>query len=302
VKVDAYPNRTFHGTVEKISPVATVQQSVTMFPVFIRIDNRDGALMPGMNSDVSILVEQRDNVLAVPNDAVRSPRDARAAAKALGLDPVAVMSQLTGGRSDSAGKTGTAAVSVSQGQCDSIQKIIAANPAAQKKLTDLRQQMMNGGDRAALAPQMKAVYDGLHIDAASARACAQLRRQSAGGTGLNTAEGETPNNGANKPRPGLVFLAQNGTFVPKILSLGVGNYDVTQVLSGLAEGDKVALINAAMLQQARQDMQARIQSRMGLPGVNQQTNTKAPGAGGQGGQGQKQAPTPPPAAPRPGTP
>jgi HlyD family secretion protein len=302
VKVDAYPNRTFHGTVEKISPVATVQQSVTMFPVFIRIDNRDGALMPGMNSDVSILVEQRDNVLAVPNDAVRSPRDARAAAKALGLDPVAVMSQLTGGRSDSAGKTGTAAVSVSQGQCDSIQKIIAANPAAQKKLADLRQQMMNGGDRAALAPQMKAVYDSLHIDAASARACAQLRRQSAGGTGLNTAEGETPNNGANKPRPGLVFLAQNGTFVPKILSLGVGNYDVTQVLSGLAEGDKVALINAAMLQQARQDMQARIQSRMGLPGVNQQTNTKAPGAGGQGGQGQKQAPTPPPAAPRPGTP
>ena len=52
VKVDAYPNRAFQGTVEKISPQATVQQSVTMFPVFIRLDNRDGALMPGMNSDV----------------------------------------------------------------------------------------------------------------------------------------------------------------------------------------------------------------------------------------------------------
>ena len=155
------------------------------------------------------------------------------------------------------------------------------------------------------------MYDSLHIDPASARACAQLRRPSAGGTGLTTADGETPNNSTSKPRPGLVFLAQNGTFVPKILSLGVGNYDVTQVLSGLAEGDKVALINAAMLQQARQDMQARIQSRMGLPGVNQQNNTKAPGAGGQGGQGGGQRPgaaTPtappaaPPAAPRPGTP
>jgi hypothetical protein len=64
-----------------------------------------------------------------------------------------------------------------------------------------------------------------------------------------------------------------------------------------------------MLQQARSDMQARIQSRMGLPGVNQQTNTKG---GGQGANGQKTAtpaPAPPPAAspptstaPRPGTP
>ena len=35
VRVDAYPNRVFQGTVEKIAPQATVQQSVTMFPVFI---------------------------------------------------------------------------------------------------------------------------------------------------------------------------------------------------------------------------------------------------------------------------
>src|SRR4029453_4993803 len=75
VTVDAYPGRTFRGVVEKIEPRATVQQSVTMFPVLIRIDNRDGALMPGMNSDVSILVDERDNVLAVPVDAVRSLRE-----------------------------------------------------------------------------------------------------------------------------------------------------------------------------------------------------------------------------------
>ena len=101
--------------------------------------------------------------------------------------------------------------------------------------------------------------------------------------------------------------------MPKVLSLGVGNYDVTQVLSGLAEGDQVALINAAMLQQARSDMQARIQSRMGLPGVNQQTPTKT-GGQGAGGSGPARPATPPPprrpprpapptaTAPRPGTP
>ena len=153
IKVDAYPNRTFHGTVQKISPQATVQQSVTMFPVFIKIDNQDGALMPGMNSDVSILVEQQDNALAVPNDAVRSPRDARAAAQALGLDVNAVMASLGGGRrnGDSAGSS--AAVSVSQPQCDSINAVLAAHPAAQKQMKTLRDSMMAGGDRAALGAQ-----------------------------------------------------------------------------------------------------------------------------------------------------
>jgi len=312
IKVDAYPNRTFHGTVQKISPQATVQQSVTMFPVFIKIDNQDGALMPGMNSDVAILVEQRDNVLAVPNDAVRSPRDARAAAKALGLDPTVVMAALGGGRrnGDSAGSTAT--VSVSQKQCDSVAAVLAAHPEAQKKMQALRDSMQGGGDRQALFAQMRAVYQELHLDAGAARACAQLRRTSAGGTALTMAGGEEVNPGNTKPRPGLVFIAQNGTFVPKVLTLGVGNYDVTQVISGLAEGDQVALINAAMLQQARQDLQARIQSRMGLPGVNAQTNTKTGGQGG--GQGGQKGATPPasstptqaaPAAapaPRPGAP
>ncbi len=98
VKVDAYPNRSFRGVVEKIAPQATVQQSVTMFPVLIRLDNRDGALMPGMNTDVSILVEQQDNVIAVPNDAVRSMRDAATAATALGLDATKVSASLASQR------------------------------------------------------------------------------------------------------------------------------------------------------------------------------------------------------------
>jgi len=289
VKVDAYPNRTFHGVVEKISPQATVQQSVTMFPVFIRLDNKDGALMPGMNSDVAILVEQRDNVLAVPNDAVRSMKDLMAAARALKLDPAAVRAALGGGAGAGAGGA-PPSVSVSETQCDSVQAVVAKHPWAQKKLQDLRQQMMSGGDRAQLFPQMKAVYDSLHIDAGVARACAQLRRSSAGGTQMAAGGMDETPSGNTRPRPGLVFVAQNGTFVPKVLTLGVGNYDVTQVLGGLQEGDKVALINAAMLQQARAERQAMINSRMGLPGVSQQqTGGQQQRGAGQGGQGGAQS-------------
>ena len=274
VKVDAYPNRTFRGTVEKIAPQATVQQSVTMFPVLIRLDNRDGALMPGMNTDVSILVEQQDNVLAVPNDAVRSPRDAATAATALGLDPQKVSATLAsqrGGGSAGAGDSSMAAVSVTQPQCDSVQTALAAHPGSRAALVKYRQQMRTDSASARKArASTKATVDSLHLDPAVMRACMQLQRASAGGSALSMGNSdETPAPGNTKPHPGLVFVATNGTFEPRLTMLGVGNYDVTQVLSGLNEGDNVALINAAMLQQARMKMQQRIQSRMGLPGVNQ---------------------------------
>lgn len=288
VKVDAYPNRTFTGTVEKIAPQATVQQSVTMFPVMIRLDNRDGALMPGMNTDVSILVEHADNVLAIPNDAVRSMRDAATAATALGLDPAKVRASLASQRGGGGGAAGGApAVTVSQSQCDSVQKVLASHPASQAALTKLRQQMRTDTAHAAqLRASMKATTDSLHLDAGVLRGCMQLRRSSAGGSTFAMGSGdETAAPGNTRPHSGLVFVAANGTFEPRMAMLGVGNYDVTQVLSGLNEGDNVALINAAMLQQQRAQQQQRIQSRMGLPGVNQSGGGAAGGgrAGGAGG-------------------
>ncbi|MEP6866856.1 MAG: hypothetical protein ABJE66_39960, partial [Deltaproteobacteria bacterium] len=109
---------------------------------------------------------------------------------------------------------------------------------------------------------------------------------------------ETPVAGNTKPHAGLVFVAANGTFEPRMAMLGVGNYDVTQVLSGLNEGDNVALINAAMLQQNRLQLQQRIQSRMALPGVNQ-TTTGAQGGGRAGAGAAGGARATPPAGSRP---
>ncbi|HKV51672.1 MAG TPA: hypothetical protein VJO52_10770, partial [Gemmatimonadaceae bacterium] len=82
---------------------------------------------------------------------------------------------------------------------------------------------------------------------------------------------------------GLVFLAQNGTFVPRVISLGVANYDVTEVRSGLAEGDQVALVTTAMLLQAQTARQQRIKNFTSLPGMNSQQNTTRAGAKARGG-------------------
>jgi len=107
VTVDAFPDRPFIGTVEKIEPQATIQQSVTMFPVLISIDNIARLLMPGMNGEVSIEVERRENVLAIPNDAVRSMNEVAAVAPLLGLDPDSVRAELRnqgGGRNKDASR------------------------------------------------------------------------------------------------------------------------------------------------------------------------------------------------------
>ncbi|MEP6744349.1 MAG: efflux RND transporter periplasmic adaptor subunit, partial [Gemmatimonadota bacterium] len=94
VTVDAYPNRPFEGTVAKIEPQAETSQNVTMFPVIVRIANREGLLRPGMNAEVEIHVGERKNVLAVSNSALRTQRDVASAASVLGLDPADVERQL----------------------------------------------------------------------------------------------------------------------------------------------------------------------------------------------------------------
>jgi HlyD family secretion protein len=103
VTVDAYPQRPFTGTVLKIEPQAQTEQNVTMFPVLVRIDNKEGLLRPGMNAEVEVHVGRRDSVLAVPNAALRTTRDVSSAAQVLGLSPDAVQKQLAAAQPASAG-------------------------------------------------------------------------------------------------------------------------------------------------------------------------------------------------------
>jgi len=105
VTVDAYPTKVFHGVVDKVSSQAVTVQSVTMFPVIIRLDNSSQLLKPGMNSDVSILVEQRANALVIPNDAIGTAQDLMQAAVALGVNTDSVR-QLVASRGSGGGPRG----------------------------------------------------------------------------------------------------------------------------------------------------------------------------------------------------
>ncbi len=94
ITVDAFPNRPFEGTVLKVEPQAQTEQNVTVFPVLVRIQNQEGLLRPGMNTEVEIHIGSREGVAAVPNAALRTQRDVASAAQVLGLSTEEVQRQL----------------------------------------------------------------------------------------------------------------------------------------------------------------------------------------------------------------
>jgi HlyD family secretion protein len=69
--VDAYPGRTFTGTVTSIREAPINVQNVITYDAVIGVSNPDLTLFPGMTANVKVLVSQRPNALKVPNAALR---------------------------------------------------------------------------------------------------------------------------------------------------------------------------------------------------------------------------------------
>jgi HlyD family secretion protein len=75
--VDAFPSRTFTGTVRQVRNAATANQSVVSYATIIDVVNEDLKLKPGMTANVSIVVQHKPNLLRIENGAlrVRMPQD-----------------------------------------------------------------------------------------------------------------------------------------------------------------------------------------------------------------------------------
>ena len=69
--VDAFSGRLFHGKVVQVRNAPITVQNVVTYDTVIGVDNSDLKLKPGMTSNISIIIEQRDRVLQIPNAALR---------------------------------------------------------------------------------------------------------------------------------------------------------------------------------------------------------------------------------------
>ncbi len=274
VRVEAFPDRVFTGSVNKIEPQAVVEQNVTMFPVIVDLDNRAGLLRPGMNAEVEIEVDERPNVLTVPNNAVVEPQQFAAAATVLGLDPESLdfdMRSAFGGFRG--GRGGRQDAGAGQGGDGSPASAVAGRPEG--TVDGAGRQGGAGGFTAdsatrARMQEIRARVASGEITQDSARA---LFRASGGGVGARgarrtgDASGAAPSGqGRREGRPAVAFvLTADGSFAPRAVRLGLSDWDQTEITQGLEEGDQVALIGAAQLQARQQEFLNRVRSRAGGP-------------------------------------
>jgi HlyD family secretion protein len=268
VTVDAYPQRPFEGTVEKVEPQAVVQQSVTMFPVLVSLSNEDGLLLPGMNGEVTMMIDRRDDVLAVPVDALRSSREVIAVASALSMNPDSVRAQIGRARE-------VLMASAGRGTGDSARAGAWRRGAGGQAGGDTSRATRGRGRRPGANGTGGFARGGAGSGAAGAAVTA------AGGAASGIASGGMSRNG------GQVAIVKTAKGLePRLVRAGLSNYDYVQVLSGLEEGDQVVMLASVELQQQRAETQDRIRQRVGgVPGLQSNTGTRTGGAGGAAGGG-----------------
>ena len=259
VNVDAYPNHPFQGTVAKILPQGQVVQNVTMFPVLIAVSNPAHLLRPGMNTEVRIPTGQRQGVLAVPNAALRTPRDVGSAAGLLGLDSLTVAQQLAAAQAaDSAGRAGRDTAAAGEGAAG------------------------GGGAQTVTLPNGRTVT--LPPGVTPEQFQAVLKRMRSGGEPTAADRGLLGNVFGRAPRPKfrqqrqsrnnpnyVVFALRDGKLMVAPIKTGLTDQDYIEVTSGLTERDTVLVLPSASLVQAQQQFKQRFQNVTGggLPGLRQ---------------------------------
>jgi len=69
--VDAYPDEPFRGQVTQVRNAPTTVQNVVTYDVIVTVANPDLKLKPGMSANISFVVDRRNNVLRIPEIALR---------------------------------------------------------------------------------------------------------------------------------------------------------------------------------------------------------------------------------------
>jgi HlyD family secretion protein len=85
--VDAFPVDTFQGTVQQIRLEPTTTNSVVKYTVIIEVENKNMKLLPGMTANISIVVDERKDVLMVPSLALSFTPPAENMAEIIAAQP-----------------------------------------------------------------------------------------------------------------------------------------------------------------------------------------------------------------------
>ena len=260
VNVAAYPTRSFEGAVLKVEPQASPQQNVTMFPVLIDLDNREGLLKPGMNAEVELVVADRTDVLTIPNAALRTEADVYVAGGVVGLSEEQVREML-------AASTLPPRPGASEG--GAARDAGGMSEEDQQMLRSIMTKRRNGEE---LTEEEQAF---------SRKMMQQFARRGGGGPGrggpgAGRGRGGGPRGGppggggfdAQRSRSSsidsqfggdfIVYALRNDQPVAVRVRTGVTDLDRTEIVVGLTEEDEVLILPSASLIQSQEYFQQRM--------------------------------------------
>ncbi len=327
ITVEAYPSRRFTGQVIKIEPQAVLSQQVTTFPVLTRIDNADGLLLPGMNADVEVIIHRRPQVLAVPNEAVKSMGDAGQVAGLLGLpfdranlaaaSPTgagAVGGEATAqegrrgrpGDGSGAGRGRAGQGAAGEGKTpdqedDGAQATDgAAGEAADGTEGAEGEAELNDGDidftkLRGMSTEEREEYMATFTEDAQKRFRDSMRARFSGGGGGGgrsggggrggAPSGGAPGGGGDADAPAgnttgmdafgigrreqaVVFvMTADGQMTARQITIGVQDWEYTEVIGGLQDGDEVVILPSTSLLMSQQAMRDRFSRFSRIPGT-----------------------------------
>ena len=253
VTVAAYPNRNFNGSVEKIEPLAVVEQNVTMFSVLILLDNPDSLLLPGMNAEVEIKIAEELQAPSVPMAALRTLDDIQATADMLNwpfgnLEDAVMKERANGGEAAPADLTAR------------------AGPQSRES----SRQQNRTGQRPPLTAQQRD---------AMRRAMAEARRNQPRQVGRPWSGGARPGGGPSgrfsRQQGDYDFSAEYWVLVmrdygpePAWIRTGLSDFEYSVVLTGLKENEQVLLLPSTGLYESQSNLRNWMRRRSGgLPGI-----------------------------------
>jgi HlyD family secretion protein len=281
IVADAFPDDSFYGEVIRIAPLGKTQQNVTTFNVVILVKNIGGKLKAGMSASVDIEIFRRQNVVLVPNEALKDPRSEQGRAL--------LASMKTEGTQKDQGEQGK---SIAQQEVQQESK--EAKPEKELSMEELRQKMQTASpeERQKLRAQMRERFEKMSPEERQ-RMFAQFQQRMGGSQGgqpggsggmmifrggTGGAEGaggeggsrtrrqsQVSNTGEVKER--IVMVKQGEEFVPKLVKIGPSNFDYSEVLDGLNDGDEIQITTISRAKLAAEQMTERMRSMGGLGGM-----------------------------------
>jgi HlyD family secretion protein len=234
--VDAFPDRQFEGRVSQVRQQGASEQGVVSYTVVVEADNPGRSLLPGMTANAEIVLEERDNVLRLPNTALRfRPADPQIAAQGQAM---AAETQNRGGqtargeRGGQGGQGGGRARGVAQ-----LAETLELNEQQQQQAREAFQNATaslprgggeGGGDRRAAMRQIReqVIRD---LEPSFTPRQRELLAQMRAGAGPRR----------EVRQEAVVWVLRNGKPAPAQVVIGVADNGHTLLHSGLDEGDEV---------------------------------------------------------------